>query len=214
MEIDQRGNVIIEYFPMKPEKSLAIFMQSAESGSDGKIADKVWRRVGQDVVQKARAYLVKNGSYITGDLYNSVKANVDKGQLELIADAKNRYGYAYGGSVEYGFIHHYSKTFVNAKPFLRPAIKDSTKTVSTQIGIEVMVDYLSKIGLSGAGGSFLSGFQSFGMKTASLRLAGNKGGFTRGTTFTGNQASTFKMAQRQTSRINKGLSDATGYKLG
>lgn len=89
MEIDQRGNVIIEYFPMKPEKSLAIFMQSAESGSDGKIADKVWRRVGQDVVQKARAYLVKNGSYITGDLYNSVKANVDKGQLELIADAKN-----------------------------------------------------------------------------------------------------------------------------
>jgi len=200
MECDynEYGEVIAEYFPVKPEKSLAIFLHSANSAEKGHIAQKVWTRVGQEIVQRAKGFLVENESYDTGALYNSTHAEIHNGSLQLLADARNpRSGYAYGGAIEYGHVLR-NGTFFGAKPFLRPAIMLSINHIRGEFGNEIMQDYMAKN--HGAGG-IESGFMSFGIGSGNLGNIGQFGRWQTGSRFGGWQATTFKMAQRQTLKV-------------
>ena len=57
----------------------------------------------------------------SGDLYRSIKSNIHGDSVVLSANAKNSRQQYYAGHIEYGF-HDRGGNFIEARPFLRPAL--------------------------------------------------------------------------------------------
>lgn len=172
MPTQQMVDIDIEYFPTDPMTSLTIFMKSAD---DTTVHNKAFRRVGQDIVNKARQNIISNGSYQTGNLHDSVYAKLTNGGLEVGAEAH------YGSHIEYGFRHWKNGQFIPAQPYIRPAISDSSSDMAEGLGDEIEQDYLMKLATAGTTG-FSKGYQSFGNLTSTGNI-GKFGGWQTGSMY-------------------------------
>jgi hypothetical protein len=73
-------------------------------------------------VQFAQDLVHSNGTYRTGRLHDSIKWNPTPNGFTLSADARDDYGSAYAGHIEYGFVGRDGMPH-GPWPFLRPAMR-------------------------------------------------------------------------------------------
>lgn len=96
---------------------------------------------------------------ITGNLYNSIKSRIHGESVILSANAKNSRNQYYAGHIEYGF-HDRGGNFVEARPFLRPALYAVSESSKGRI-IYTMRELLQSLWVEG-GYMGYSNITSFG----------------------------------------------------
>ena len=74
-----------------------------------------------NMVQLAKSFILQNGTYNTGNLYNSVRGEVRGQQINLSAPARDKRGHLYAGHIEFGFTDKRGIPH-GPWPFLRPAV--------------------------------------------------------------------------------------------
>lgn len=80
---------------------------------------------GNLVKNEAKDNLLRNGSYRTGNLYNSIKSRVESEGEEAVAKV--------GTEVDYGTYLELGTSRMNPKPYLYPALKDNVDKVVNKV---------------------------------------------------------------------------------
>lgn len=83
------------------------------------------REAGNLVENEAKQNLLDNGSYRTGNLYNSIKTKVEDNEDEVEAKV--------GTDVDYGTYLELGTSRMPAKPYLYPALKDNVDKVVNKV---------------------------------------------------------------------------------
>jgi len=100
--------------------------------TDTKTYQDFMPEIGKLAVQFAQDFIQSNGTYRTGKLYNSVKWKPTSSGITLYADARDKYGSAYAGHIEYGFVGRDGMPH-GPWPFLRPAIRMAAEASKGEI---------------------------------------------------------------------------------
>lgn len=87
--------------------------------------------VGEYVEQKAKDNLIKNGSYRTGNLHNSIDSRTEEQGDDTIAKI--------GTKVDYAHYLELGTSKMRAKPYMAPALEDNTQEI-----IKIVADNLRK----------------------------------------------------------------------
>jgi len=104
------------------EEFVDFLSYNLQMATDTKTYQKYMPNIGKLAVQFARDFVVQNGTYKTGRLYDSINWAPTSTGITLFANARDEYGSAYAGHIEYGFVGRDGLPH-GPWPFLRPAMR-------------------------------------------------------------------------------------------
>lgn len=97
-------------------------------------------QIGNNMKELAKSFLIQNGKYKTGNLYNSIDYQIIGHTLNLNAPARDKRGHPYAGHIEYGFTGR-DGIPRGPWPFLRPAVRLAAADSRDQLG-EALASFL------------------------------------------------------------------------
>lgn len=98
-------------------------------------------QIGNNMKELAKSFLIQNGKYKTGNLYNSIGYQIIGHTLNLNAPARDKRGHPYAGHIEYGFTGR-DGIPRGPWPFLRPAVRLAAADSRDQLG-EALASFLA-----------------------------------------------------------------------
>lgn len=123
--------------------------------------------IADEIVSIAQDFIVENGTYQDGELWRNVKwRKIGKG-IQLYDDARDDYGRAYAGHIEYGFTDKAGMPH-GPWPFLRPAMR-----IGAEMSTGIIADHMASNILYGIGNDNRIYFGRRNLND-SARLAGGK----------------------------------------
>ena len=103
------------------------------------------RSIADEIVAIAQEFILENGTYEDGELYNNVRWRPTEAGIQLYDDARDKYGRPYAGHIEYGFTDRAGMPH-GPWPFLRPAMRIGAELSTGIIGDHMASDILYGIG--------------------------------------------------------------------
>ena len=103
------------------------------------------RAIADEIVSIAQDFIIENGTYEDGELWRNVRWTKTPNGIQLYDDARDKYGRAYAGHIEYGFTDRAGMPH-GPWPFLRPAMRIGAEMSTGIIGDHMASNILYGIG--------------------------------------------------------------------
>lgn len=101
--------------------------------------------IADEIVSIAQDFIIENGTYQDGELWRNVKWRKKSKGIQLYDDARDGYGRAYSGHIEYGFTDKAGMPH-GPWPFLRPAMR-----IGAEMSTGIIADHMASNILYGIG---------------------------------------------------------------